>query len=170
MTTTRYCNDGKTGVNLNRNDLSTTYPIGPAFPLGTRCVDNLGGTWIYCQAAAAITGQGYACQIVIATFLATMITTANSLRGNLIGYPANAVAINEYAWFQIGGPCEAVRVLASAVTRVRLNTTATPGALDDDGTAATKEALGITINTTASAAEQNIAGELVTDASVGVTL
>lgn len=164
MATTRFCADRTLGVNLNRNDTVA------AFALGTRVQDNLGGTWVYCQAAAAVTGQGYGCQIVIATFLATMITTALAARSNLIGYPANAVAINEYAWFQVGGPCEAIRVAASCVGRVRLNTTATSGVLDDDGTATTKEALGITINATVGGAEQNAAGELVTDASVGVTL
>jgi hypothetical protein len=62
-----------------------------------------------------------------------------------------------------------LQVLASAAANVRLNTTATAGALDDDGTSTTKEVLGIAL-TTARAASQGLAPAMLNYPAVGVTI
>jgi hypothetical protein len=53
-----------------------------------------------------------------------------------------------------------VRVLASAVAQARLNTTATAGAVDDDGTATNFAINGLNITTTNGGATASVAGYL----------
>lgn len=167
MATNRYVTDGVIGVDLDRVDTTQQHP------LGMKVRDNEGGVWRYCKASAAVT-LGFCCLLTHAAdaWTAAMInlTTSATARGSLVGFPCMTLAINEYGWFQVGGPCDNIRVLASAVARVRLNTTATDGALDDDGTASSEEVVGVTIDTTNGGAAATVAGYLVEDVAVGVTL
>ena len=96
------------------------------------------------------------------------MTTTTGLRGLLVGVPAVNIAASSYGWVQIKGPAD-LQVLASAAANVRLNTTATAGALDDDGTAGTKDVHGIAL-TTARAATQGSAPAMLNYPAVGVTL
>lgn len=166
MTTDRFVVDNTLGVDLDRVDTVQQHV------LGMRVKDNEGGLWVYGKASAAVTGPGFACLIEQQSFFAAMINLTNSAtgRGKLVGLPPNAMAINEFGWFQVGGPCDNIRVLASAVANVRLNTTATDGALDDDGTVGSEEVVGCTITTTNGGAAATVPGFLVPDVAVGVTL
>lgn len=167
MATNRFVVDGQLGIDLDRVDTEQMHP------LGLRCRDNEGGVWRYGKASEAIT-LGFACLLTHAAdvWTAALINLTNSAtaRGALVGFPCMTLAINEYAWFQTGGPCDNIRVLASAVARTRLNTTATSGALDDDGTASSEEVVGVTIDTTNGGAAATVAGFLVEEVSVGPTL
>lgn len=123
--------------------------VGPAnrparFKLGT-----LGGydhpelgyqEFIYGRAAAAIAGGlGFVCTEGV-NFGFTMATTANTAPGTAggpgsrVGVAQAALLINQFGWFQVYGR-GSVRTAASAAIGTRLNTTATAGAVDDDGTA-----------------------------------
>jgi hypothetical protein len=153
---------------LDTQAISTTsleYPA-PPFAVGTRAIGNNGTEWMYVQASAAVTAT-FACVISVTNTVAHM-TTTTGLRGLLVGVPAVDIAANSYGWVQIKGPAN-LQVLASAAANVRLNTTATAGALDDDGTSTTKEVLGIAL-TTARAASQGLAPAMLNYPAVGVTI
>jgi hypothetical protein len=149
--------------------VTTTDPVLPNPPLavGTRAFGNSGTEWIYVQASAAISA-GFFCVISI-TNTAAHVTTTNGLRGLLVGVPLVAIPSGSYGWLQVKGPCAAAQVLASAAANARLNTTATAGALDDDGGAGTKEVLGVAL-TTARAASQGNAPAMLNYPAIGVTL
>jgi hypothetical protein len=95
--------------------------------------------FVYGRAAAGITGIGFICTEG-ADFAFTMATTANTAPGTAggpgsrVGAAQAALLINQFGWFQIYGR-GSVRTAASAAIGTRLNTTATAGAVDDDGTA-----------------------------------
>ncbi len=106
--------------------------------------------FVYGKAAAAITGVGYLAGEQTG-FTFTMLTTANSAEGTMgfgtrIGAAPAAMAMGDYGWFQVYGK-GSVRTLASAAKGTRLNTTATAGVPDDDGTAASRSLLGIVLLT-----------------------
>ncbi len=144
-------------------------PQGKSFGLGDRYTDFAGREFVYAQASAAITAN-FVC-IITEAYIATMVTTANSLYGTAIGVcnSADALATGDQAWFQVKGPVAGIQVLASAAANVRLNTTATAGALDDDGTASSKSILGIAL-TTARAASAGLAPAILSYPTVGPTL
>lgn len=145
---------------------------GPAFALGTLgCnagVDSAqtvptpktgsnGGTdsgpkvWMYCQTSGGATGDGYIHVINPATAVGVMVTSTNGGAGVGVGWPlgvpAVAIAASGYGWFQVYGRCN-IRTSAAAAVGTQLNTTATPGAVDDTLTAATTSQLrGITLTT-----------------------
>ena len=141
---------------------------GRGFNLGDRMMDDRGRVWVFCVAGGAITGTGYVVAIDEA-FSALQLSTSNDARGDLIGVAPIAVASGEYFWAQIYGVCDNIQVLASCAANVRLNTTATAGALDDDGTAGSIQAEGIFL-TTARAASQGNAPGILNFPIQGVTL
>jgi hypothetical protein len=106
--------------------------------------------------------------VISVTHTVAHMTTTTGLRGLLVGVPAVDIAASSYGWVQIKGPAN-LQVLASAAANVRLNTTATAGALDDDGTAGSKDVLGIAL-TTARAASQGLAPAMLNYPAVGVTI
>lgn len=165
MSTDRFVVSGELGIDLDRVDTDQEHT------LGLKVKDNEGGTWRYAQANGAVTAAGYACLLSHA-FQATMVTLALSAtaRGQLVGFPANAMADNEYGWFQTGGPCDNIRVAASAAAATRLNTTATDGQLDDDATASSEEVVGVTITAANGGAAATVAGFLVEEVAIGPTL
>jgi hypothetical protein len=118
---------------------------GKGFGLGDLSTDQDGNVWLYVQASAAVTVNYFV--VISATYTVTPITTTNGLLGLRVGVPAAAMASGDYGWVQVFGPAT-VQVLASAIANTRLNTTATAGALDDDGTATTKEIRGVGLTTT----------------------
>lgn len=141
------------------------YPT-PPFAVGTQVNGINGSVWIYVQASAAITAA-YAC-VISTTHTAAHMTTTTGLRGLLVGVPMVDIPNGSYGWLQVKGPAN-LQVLASAAANVRLNTTATAGALDDDGTAGAKEVLGIAL-TTARAATNGTAPAMLNYPAVGATL
>jgi hypothetical protein len=149
----------------------------PAFRLGTvggyDDPDNGYQEFVYGRANGAVTAAGYAC--VEATgfdfAMASTTTTAPGASGfgSRIGVAQAALADNQYGWFQIYGK-GSVRTLASAAKGTRLNTTATVGALDDDGTAGSEAIVGIVLGTATGGAEATNADAMLAYPTVGATL
>lgn len=149
----------------------------PSFKLGT-----IGGydhptagyqEFVYGRANGAVTALGYAC-VELTGFdfaMASTTTTApgSSGFGTRVGVAQAALADNEYGWFQIYGK-GALRTLASAAKGTRLNSTATAGALDDDGTAGSEAVFGVTLGTATGGAEATNTDAIFCYPSVGTTL
>lgn len=165
--------DGKLGINvLQVDDVSSTnqnlnFPKGQQ-PLGTKMEAANGGTWIYCS-LPAIVQAGSACVIDPVTFLATLATTANSPFGQRVGIAPAIASLGNYGWLQIAGEVDNLYVGANCAANVRLNTTATGGMLDDDGTALSKSVLGVTAFAARGGTNGVVVGASV-GGSVGVTL
>ena len=146
------------------------------FRLGTRMVLNdADGTkeFVYGRANGAITGEGYLC-VELTGFDFAMISTTNSApgssgHGSRCGAAQSALADDEYGWFQVYGK-GSLRTLASAAKGTRLNTTATPGAVDDDGTASSEAIVGLVIGTATGGAAATNTDAIYSYPSVGVTL
>ncbi len=149
----------------------------PAFRLGT-----IGGyddptngyqEFVYGRANGAVTGAGYACVEATGFDFALVSTTSTapgaSGFGSRVGVAQAALADNEYGWFQIYGK-GSLRTLASAAKGTRLNSTATGGALDDDGTASSEAINGIVLGTATGGAEATNTDAILSYPTVGVTL
>ena len=149
----------------------------PAFRLGT-----VGGyddptngyqEFIYGSANGAITGAGYGVveQTGFDFIMATTTTTAPGASGygTRFGAAQAALADNEYGWFQIYGK-GSIRTLASAAIGTRLNSTATGGALDDDGTSGAEAISGIVVLTATGGSEATNADAVFAYPTVSSTL
>ncbi len=129
--------------------------------------------FIYGRADGAVTGLGFLC--VEATgfdfAMATITNTAPGASGfgSRVGAAQAALADNEFGWFQIYGK-GSLRTLASAAKGTRLNTTATGGAVDDDGTAGSEAIVGVVLGTATGGAAATNADAVFSYPSVGVTL
>lgn len=140
---------------------------GKSFGLGDRHVAHDGKEYVYVQADGAVTAAGYVV-VIDETYQAVMVSTSNDARGDLIGVALAAFADNDYGWVQVKGPAS-VRVAASAAANARLNTTATAGQLDDDGTAGAFEILGLVLTTVNGGSAATAAG-LLNYPSIGPVL
>ncbi len=96
------------------------------------------------------------------------VLEARAARGDLLGVAPSAIAASSYGWVQVKGVCN-VQVAASCAANVRLNTTATAGQLDDDGTAGSLTCDGIVL-TTARAASAGTAPAVMNYSIQGVTI
>ncbi|WP_431321672.1 hypothetical protein [Rhizobium sp. YTU87027] len=133
------------GARLNDTySAATLAASGKGFGLGDRYVNNLGNEFVFVQAASAI--AQYDTVFFTAAYAASSLGTANDARGNLCGVAPVAFAANEYGWVQVKGPTT-MNVKASCAANVRLNTTATAGSPDDDGTATTMQIQGMYLTT-----------------------
>lgn len=149
----------------------------PEFRLGTVAAydhPTLGHQqFIYGRANGAVTGAGYLC--VEATgfdfAMASTTTTAPGASGygSRCGAAQAALADNEYGWFQVYGK-GSLRTLASAAKGIRLNSTGTAGAVDDDGTAGSEVINGIVLNTASGGAAETNADAMFSYPTVGATL
>jgi hypothetical protein len=150
------------------NDTYTSTTEGKSFAVGSRFTDRDGKVYVHVRASAAIA------QFDVVTFDETFnttvapVSTSNDARGDLVGVAPVAIASGAFGWLQIYGPCT-MNVLASCAANVRLNTTATGGSLDDDGTAGALEVQGIFL-TTARAASPGSAPGILNFPVQGVTL
>ena len=117
---------------------------GKGFGLGEFHRDDQGRGFVFVQASAAVAAN----DVVFFTtaFAATTLSTSNDARGNKCGVALVAFAANEFGWVQVDGP-SSVNVLASCAANARLNTTATAGKLDDDGTVGSMQVQGIYLTT-----------------------
>jgi hypothetical protein len=129
--------------------------------------------FIYMRANGAITGLGYMAVeqtgFDMAQMTDTLTAPGSSGPGSRCGAAQAAMADNEYGWFQIYGK-GSVRTLASAAKGTRLNSTATTGALDDDGTAGLEQIMGVVIGTATGGAAATNADAYFTYPVVGQTL
>ena len=129
--------------------------------------------FIYVKAGEAITGAGYGCVFNAPSSVEMADTTATTPGtkgpGARFGVAMAAIANTGYGWLQIYGRAT-VRPLASAAVGTRLNTTATPGCLDDDGGAGAEQIFGVVLGTATGGAEANNADAFLSYPVVGVTL
>jgi hypothetical protein len=139
---------------------------GKGFGLGDRFTDQDGKEYVFVTAASAITAT-YVC-VFDEAYSAAHLSTSNDARGDLVGVAPVAIASGSYGWLQVKGPCLA-QVLASCAANVRINTTATAGALDDDGTVGSLQVEGIYL-TASRAASQGSAAAILSYPIQGVTL
>jgi len=146
---------------------TTTAPEYPAAPfaVGTKVMGSNGTEYVFCSNT---TGSALAVGDVVTlstAWAASELSTSNDARGNLVGVvpiavPASTSTTTQYFWAQRAGFCAAVSVLASCAANVRLNTTATAGALDDDGTAGSMQVQGIYLSAARGASAGTAAGIL----------
>jgi len=149
---------------------------GPEFRLGTVLgydhPTNGRQEFIYVTAGEAITGAGYMCQIASAESCQMIDTTSSAPgvgAGARVGAAMAAIAASGYGWLQIYG-LATVRTLASAAVGTTLNSTATPGALDDDATGGAEVINGIFVGTATGGAEANNADCYLNYPFIGRTL
>lgn len=163
-------------IGISRTDIVGATDV-PEFRLGTLggIIDTTFGyqQYVYGRANGAITGLGYACveltghDFILATVTQTTAGTAGF--GTRLGAAQAALADNQYGWFQVYGR-GSLRTLASAAVGTRLNTTATGGAVDDDGSAGSEAIFGLVLNTATGGAEATNNNAIFNFPSVGTTL
>ena len=133
--------------------VDTTKPEVPASPIavGTRSHSALNGEFVCVSNSASTALDVGDVVFMTAAFAATELSTSNDARGQIVGVTVSAIpgtsgTVVGYGWVQVKGTATA-RVLASAAANVRLNTTATAGVLDDDGTAGSFQVQGLYLTT-----------------------
>ena len=142
---------------------------GKGFAVGDTYVDQSGNGYTFIVAGGAITGAGFVVRFGV-DFSATMLSTANDARGDRVGVALGAIASGEFAWVQTSGVFANIQVLASCAANARLNTTATAGALDDDGTVGSFVIDHIVLTTARAASQGNAPGVAANNAAVGAVL
>lgn len=145
---------GQAVIGLSQTQITASTSV-PQFRLGT-----VGGyddptngyeEFVYGKAGTGgATGAGYLC-VESTGFVFTMATTTNTAagtygHGSRCGAAQAAMSANDYGWFQILGK-GSLRTAGAAAIGTRLNTTATAGAVDDDGTAGARAINGIVLLT-----------------------
>lgn len=168
MASNQYATDGKLGVDVRRIDdpvAGVTSQLGPAFTLGTEVLTENNGKWVYCQ-LPAIANAGQVCLIDPTTWIAVLITTvlAAAAIGSPVGVAPAAATVGQFGWLQQSGVVDAIQTNVAAVRTV-LNTTATAGQLDDDGTAGAG-LIGIIVLTTAKTVAAGVAPGYATGLAV----
>lgn len=153
----QFATDGKSGVIVSRIDPTTgdnLQFLGPCFKPGTQVFTENRGSWVYTK-LPAITQIGSAIFIDPTTWTGVLATTTTAAIATGLQYPIGfaptAANVGDYGWLQHGGIVDNVYVGASCVRNVALNTTATGGMLDDDGTSGAIVLSGIVITTTRAA-------------------
>lgn len=156
-------------IGFNPNDTYTAAQMlqtGKGFGPGDRHVDHDGKAYVFVQASAAIAANDLA--FFTTAFAATALSTANDARGNLCGVALVPFASGDFGWVQVRGG-SSMNVLANCAANVRLNTTATAGKLDDDGTAGSMHVQGVYL-TSANGAGTNATACVLNDPFIDATL
>ena len=133
------------GVDVLNSFTAAELTQGKGFGLGDRHIDQAGNEYVFVQAGSGGITANFVATIDEA-YGAVMVSTSNDARGDLIGVAPVAIAANSYGWVQVKGVCN-VQVAASCAANVRLNTTATAGQIDDDGTGGSIALDGIVLTT-----------------------
>ncbi len=139
---------------------------GKGFGLGDKYTDHAGKEWVFVLAGGAI--AQYDVAVFDEAYGALALSTSNDARGDLVGVAAVAIPSASYGWLQTIGPC-LMNVLASCAANVRINTTATGGSLDDDGTTGAMAVDGIYLTTARGGTNGSAAG-ILNAPQIGVTL
>ena len=155
------------GVDILNSVTAAELTQGKGFGLGDRHIDQIGNEYVYVQAGVGGITANFVATIDEA-YGAVMVSTSNDARGDLLGVAPVTIAASSFGWVQVKGVCN-VQVAASCAANVRLNTTATAGQLDDDGTAGSITCDGIFL-TTARAASAGTAPAVMNYAIQGVTI
>lgn len=145
---------------LNLLGVETETPTATKnYTLGTRACGHDGTEFVYVQdSGSGVTGAGYVVAVP-ETYLTTMLSTSNDAEGDPVGVAPVAVTASYYYWAQIKGVAS-VRVAANAAANARLNTTATAGQLDDDGTTGAFPITGLYLTTANGGSAGTAAGVL----------
>lgn len=146
-------------IGINVTNVRTSAE-GPEFRVGSRFIydDPADGfkEYIYVTAGEAITAAGYLCCFNKASTVEMVDLTATTPGtkgpGARCGAAQAAIASGGYGWLQVYGK-GSLRTLASAAVGTQLNSTATPGAVDDDATAGAEVISGIVLGTATGGAE-----------------
>lgn len=155
-------------IGFKADQVDTALTNGKTFTVGDRAEDYNGKIYIYVKASSAIA------QYDVVTFDETYnttvapVSTSNDARGDLLGVAPAAIASASYGWLQVYGPCT-MNVKASCAANVRLNTTATGGSPDDDGTSTTMALDGIYLTAARGGTDGSAAG-ILNFPAIGVTL
>jgi hypothetical protein len=155
------------GVDILNSVTASELTQGKGFGLGDRHIDQTGNEYVYVQAGVGGITANFVATIDEA-YAAVMVSTSNDARGDLLGVAPVTIAASSFGWVQVKGVCN-VQVAASCAANVRLNTTATAGQLDDDGTAGSITCDGIFL-TTARGAGAGTAPAVMNYAIQGVTI
>ena len=117
--------------------------------LGQVCVEGVAGAWTPVTTALSAPGQvgGH---------------------GTRVGVAQAAATAGQFCWYQVFGQCSALTAGAVAIG-TRLNTTATAGAIDDDGTAGARPILGAVFKTAAAGAAVSADARLMYP-TIGLTI
>lgn len=163
-------------IGISKSDVVAATGV-PQFKLGT-----VGGyddpvlgyqEFVYGRADGAVTGLGFAC-VEKTGFDFALVTTTNTAagqngHGSRVAVAQAVLADDQYGWFQIYGK-GSLRTLASAAKGTRLNSTATGGALDDDGTASSRAINGVVLGTATGGEAATNADAIFSYPTVGATL
>ena len=141
------------GANTASTSTTTTFGVGDQYE------DQNGNYWVYVKASGAILQYDVVTYDETYNTVVAPVSTSNDARGDKIGVAAVAFASGEYGWLQVYGPCT-MNVLASCAANVRLNTTATAGGADDDGTTGSIQLEGIYLTAARTASSGSAAGVL----------
>lgn len=138
-------------IGIKADDVRTNAE-GPAFAVGSLGANTTSEgpkIYMYVKASGAITGDGYVVNIDGSNFTAAQATTTTTApgagQGKMVGVARAAIADTGYGWVQVFG-AGVVRVAASAAAYTNLNSTATAGQIDDDGTAGAEVIDGIVLD------------------------
>lgn len=144
----------------------------PKFALGTIALSDDGREWVYCQApgtvGATVVSLPNLAVTITPAYAISQLSTSTDAYGNLVGIVEHAYTGNQYGWVQRKGPAD-IYVGASCAANARLNTTATGGMLDDDGTTGAMEVRNIAL-TTARGGSNGAAAGVLNYPVVGSTL
>lgn len=130
----------------------------PPETLGVVKHDADGNAYIFVQADGAITAGDVV--LVTEAFQADALETTNSAGaiGDRVGVAKATFADDDYGWVQVFGVASAINAATGATANTELNSTATAGRVDDDGTTGAESISGLFI--TATAADNTAAGIL----------
>jgi len=146
------------GQNAAGIDFAETSTV-PLFELGTMVWGQGGKAYVYCQAAGAITGDGYVVTISEA-FQAAELTSSNDALGDKVGVVDVAFADDDYGFVQVYGPC-GIRTEQDAAANARLAATSDAGQVDDASTVGTLYIEGMVLGTATGGADAvNTTGSL----------
>lgn len=162
-------------IGINPTEVRTATE-GPAYRVGTRgsYSDPVLGyqEFIYGKAPGGISANAHCCVertgFEFLSINSTLVAAGSSGPGSRVGVSMAVIAANGFGWFQVYGKAT-IRVLINAAKGTRLNTTASLGILDDDGTAASGQIFGVVLGTTQGAAGTN-SDAMLNYPAVGITL
>jgi hypothetical protein len=136
------------------------------FNRGHRATGDFGGLFLYGQATAAVAAGDWI--VFDNNYNATLGATANSPRGAKVAVARYAMPAGQFGWFQVEGQGPA-RTAGAIAAGAQINTTATPGAFDDDATVGAKRIDGVALLVAAAGAVTN-AEFTLSNPVIGATL
>lgn len=122
---------------------------GKGFSLGDVYCDEAGKEFVFVQADGAIVAGDVV--IIDSAYQADQIDTTSSAGkiNSRVGVAVYAFADNEYGFVQVKGAVAAINAATGATADTKLNSTATAGRLDDDGSSGAESIHGLYITATA---------------------